>query len=222
MNSWWEFGEGGGSDGDSPHYRIECPFCGLRGKFVAKYAETRSDPRSKKALTYETLACTGCANLTQILWTRPTHVVGRPLHSFQQLPWPLDSKLTPSMRWPASVGRYWVQASDNLSRKNFESAAMAARTALQLVARERGAVGRNLREEIDDLGVKERLPPHMIEWAHQVIREPANDATHPSPDAAPMEAKDARDVLGYLDFLLEHLYDLPARVAEFRGRTAGT
>lgn len=58
----------------------------------------------------------------------------------------------------------------------------------------------------------------MKEWAHVVIRDSGNENVHPEvgqPAATPQEAK---DVIGYLDFLLEYVYDLPVRIKEFRER----
>jgi hypothetical protein len=43
-----------------------------------------------------------------------------------------------------------------------------ARSAIQLVARAQGAVGKNLKEEIDDLADKALILPIMKEWAHEV------------------------------------------------------
>ncbi len=56
----------------------------------------------------------------------------------------------------------------------------------------------------------------MAFWAHSVIRDPGNDFTHPSPAQPQAESKEARDVVGYLNFVLEYVYDLPARIAAFR------
>ena len=95
-------------------------------------------------------------------------------------------------------------------------AIVAARTALQCTARDKGAIGANLRAEIDDLAKKVDLPTNMREWAHIVIRDPGNESAHPAVGQAPATAQDAKDVIGYLDFLLEFVYDLPARIQEFR------
>src|SRR5438874_1373269 len=78
------------------------------------------------------------------------------------------------------------------------------------------ATGDTLKKEINSLAVKEILPSNMAEWAHAVIRDPGNDYTHPDPDQPEANAKEAKDIVGYLDFLLEYVYDLPARIKKFR------
>ncbi len=57
----------------------------------------------------------------------------------------------------------------------------------------------------------------MKDWAH-VVRELGNDSAHPQPSDKPTSSKDAADIVGFLDFLLEYLYGLPKRIAEYRGR----
>ena len=53
-----------------------------------------------------------------------------------------------------------------------------ARSALQAVLRDRGAQGKSLKEEIDDLAAGGILPPHMKEWAHE-LRALGNESAHP-------------------------------------------
>jgi hypothetical protein len=74
-----------------------------------------------------------------------------------------------------------------------------------------------LKQEIDDLAIKSLLPPIMREWSHNV-RELGNDSSHPTPSLPPTSAKDASDIVGFLDFLLEYLYTLPKRISEYRAR----
>jgi hypothetical protein len=101
--------------------------------------------------------------------------------------------------------------------RNWDAAAVMARSALQLALRAHGAEGANLKQEIDDLASKGLLPPIMKDWAH-TVRDLGNDSAHPKVDQAPTNAKDASDIVGFLDFMLEYLYTLPKRISEYRGR----
>lgn len=92
-----------------------------------------------------------------------------------------------------------------------------ARSALQIALRSNGAQGANLKQEIDSLASKGILPPLMQEWSHNV-RELGNDSAHPSPDQRPTSERDASDIVGFLDFLLQYLYTLPKKINEYRGR----
>jgi len=92
-----------------------------------------------------------------------------------------------------------------------------ARSALQLSLRSNGAKGANLKQEIDDLASKGILPPIIKEWSHNV-RELGNDSAHPSPEQEATNPRDASDIVGFLDFLLQYLYTLPKKINEYRGR----
>jgi len=111
----------------------------------------------------------------------------------------------------------WLQAKRNLNEENWDAAALMARSALQIALRNNDAEGKNLFQEIDDLATKRVLPPIMQEWAHNV-RELGNDSAHPKPDQKATNPIDAKDIVKFLDFLLEYLYTLPKRINDYRER----
>jgi hypothetical protein len=45
-----------------------------------------------------------------------------------------------------------------------------------------------------------------------------NESAHPQPNQKPANAEDTRDVIKFLDFLTEYLYDLPQRIKDYRNR----
>ena len=92
-----------------------------------------------------------------------------------------------------------------------------ARSALQTALRDHDANGNNLKEEIQDLAEKSILPPVMKEWSDHV-RELGNDSAHPLPEQVATDPSDARDIVSFLDFLLECLYSLPYRIKKYRER----
>lgn len=92
-----------------------------------------------------------------------------------------------------------------------------ARSAIQLVARANGATGKNLKGEIEDLAAKGKLLPIMKEWAHEV-RELANEGTHPQPGTTGTGEKDAKDVVEFLSFFMQVMYDLPHQIEQYRAR----
>ena len=211
MNTWWELGDSSGSRGSDPWGYVQCGFCSYTGWKVVSHFE-RSD--GIKHLNFDTAQCANCGNYVLAFWGRSRLVGNR--YAVKQVPWPIGGKRTPSEIWPDQVQNYWVQAHDNLTHKNPEAAIVMARSALQSAARHKGAKGKDLKAEIDDLGTKQILPPEMVDWAHSVIRDTANEYTHPKPGQPEGAAKEAQDVVGYLDFLLEYVYDLPDRIAAFR------
>lgn len=96
-----------------------------------------------------------------------------------------------------------------------------ARSALQVALRGHGAQGKSLRQEIDDLASQGILPPHMKEWAHE-LRELGNESAHPDPATGKSSGDDVRDVIEFLDFLLQYLYSLPHAIEQYRQRRSGT
>jgi hypothetical protein len=92
-----------------------------------------------------------------------------------------------------------------------------ARSALQAALRGHGAKGRDLKSEIANLASQGILPPLMREWSDEV-RELGNDATHPDANGQGTGGADARDVVEFLDYLLQYLYNLPKAIRDYRER----
>lgn len=212
MDSWWQLGEWSGYDGSTlAMWRITCPFCKESGNFTVAFHAEKKKPNGKKTLNFDTLQCGNCAGYVLCLWS-----AGHRLHSFKVLPWPLNFESYPE-HWPETVGRYWLQAKRSLVSENWDAAAVMARSAMQAALRQHEAHGANLKQEIDDLASKGILPPIMKDWSHNV-RELGNDSAHPKPDQPPTDSRDAKDIVSFLDFLLEYLYSLPHRISQYRDR----
>lgn len=212
MDSWWKLGEWSGYDGTKlATYRITCPFCTEKGNFSTEFHVTKKQPNGNKVLNFDTLKCGNCASYVQVFWA-----AGERLHSFKVQPWPLKYEKAPDV-YPETIGRFWLQAKRNLADRNWDAAAVMARSSMQLALRSHDAKGANLKQEIDDLAKKGLLPPTMQEWSHNV-RELGNESAHPCLGQPPTSAKDASDIVGFLDFLLEYLYTLPKKIEEYRER----
>jgi hypothetical protein len=212
MDSWWKLGEWSGNMGtDLAIHSIECPFCEELGNFSIEHHVEKKQPNGRKILNFDTLKCGNCASFVLVFWS-----AGDTSHDYRMVPWPLKLNRFPE-HWPEAVGRYWIQAKRNLKDQNWDAAALMARSALQVSLREQMAVGSNLKQEIDDLAKKGILPTIMKEWAHNV-RELGNESAHPDPQQGPANPEDARDIVGFMDYLFEYLYTLPHRIEEYRKR----
>jgi len=141
---------------------------------------------------------------------------GHSLYDYTAMPWPIG-KAKASENWPPDVQRFWTQAHESLGIKNWDVSAVMARSAVQVTMRDKGAVGKDLYTEIEDLAAKGDLPPLMREWSHEV-RVLGNDSAHPKPNAPPTTPQDARDIVQFLDSLLLYLYDYPKRISDYRLR----
>jgi hypothetical protein len=212
MDSWWNLGEWYGYDGtDLALYKITCPFCSERGNFSKEFGAEKKQPNGRRVIHFDTFKCGSCASFVQVVWSAAER-----LHDFRVQPWPLKVEKAPD-HWPEPVGRYWLQAKRSLLSENWDAAAVMARSALQVALRGQKATGRNLREEIDSLAALGVLPKILQEWAHEV-RELGNESAHPTPEQQPTSARDAKDIVQFLDYFLEYSYTLPKKIQEFRKR----
>lgn len=218
--SWWDFGEWSGLPGDElATHQIACAFCGEKGNFETERHLERKKPGDglPKVLNYDTLKCGHCGNYMVAFWSASSSGYGATaMHMYRTLPWYRSTTDCPK-HWPPDVGRYWVEARRSIEGKNWTAAALMARSAVELVARSHGAKGNNVKAEIDDLAAKGHLLPIMQEWAHEV-RELANEGTHPKPGTTGTDEKDAKDVVEFLGFLMNVMYDLPKQIADYRKR----
>lgn len=218
MNSWWDLGEWSGVHGDRlAIYRIQCPFCYEKGNFSTTFHAEKKKPNSSKTLNFDTLKCGNCSGFVMVLWSANDHSFGpNGIHGYRVLPWPLRVTSAPR-HWPDEVQRYWIQAQRNLQDENWDAAALMARSALQVALRNNKAQGRTLKSEIEDLASKGILPPLMKDWSDNV-RDLGNVSAHPQPGQPPTSSEDARDIVKFLNFLLEYLYTLPQRINDYRSR----
>lgn len=215
MESWWSLGEGVGyTGGELATYRIVCPFCSEQGNFKTVFHAEKKKSNSDKKLNFDTLECGNCKGYVMTLWSTGEHSGG--LYDYKVLPWPLRTDSFPE-HWPADVGRYWLQAKKNIKDENWDAATLMARSALQLALREQKAKGSNLQQEIDDLASKSILPQIIKDWSNEV-RELGNETAHPVPGQLAIDPKDARDIVEFLDYLLEYLYTLPHQIRQYRER----
>jgi len=184
-----------------------------RGNLKEVYHAEKKKPNSIKKLNFDTLECGNCRGYVMCLWSASSSGL---LHDCRVLPYPLRITEHPKY-WPEDVGRLWIQAHRSLSDENYDAAAVMARSALQSAVRHQHAVGTSLKGQIQDLASRGILPPLMQEWSDQV-RILGNDAAHPGPGQAAPDPRDAKDIVQFLDFLLEYLYTLPHRIIEYRRR----
>ena len=152
-----------------------------------------------------------------VLWSAGEHSYGdRGLHDYVVLPWPKKLERFPEY-WPEPVGRFWLQARPSLKEENWDAAAVMARSALQAALREQKAEGKTLKQEIDYLASRGILPPIIKNWSDN-IRLLGNSSAHPSSEEPPIEPANAKDIVRFLDFLFEYLYDLPHQISKYRER----
>jgi hypothetical protein len=213
MDSWWKLGEWSGYDGEELSlHSIECPFCSEKGNWKLEHRSEKKKPNSSKVLYFDTYKCGSCASYVMVFWS-----AGFRLHDYRVVPWALNLNKYPDYL-PESVGRYWLQAHRNIKDENWDAAAVMTRSALQLTLRVKGAKGKTLKDEIDDLARKGELPPIMKDWSDN-IRLLGNDSAHPELEDDETNPIDVKDAIEFLDFLIEYAFSLPKRISEYRDRS---
>lgn len=218
MGSWWTLGEYSGHFGQQLALsQIKCAFCSEAGNFELVHREQKQKPNGRKVLNFDMYKCGNCAGIVLVMWSpSEDRVGGHGMHDYVAFPYPKgvsDGK----EYWPEVARSRWKQAHTSLNSESYDAAALMARAALQAITRDKGAVGRNLKEEIDDLASKGILSPTIKDWSHEV-RELGNAGAHPEENETSATAEDAEDIVKFLDFLLEYLYDLPKEISDYRNR----
>lgn len=92
---------------------------------------------------------------------------------------------------------------------------LSLRRVLEMICKDKGAVGRDLEKKIDDLITKKIFPP-MIEDACWIIRQMGNEAAHA--DDIKVYTYDIEQVIGYVATIIDYLYSLPYRVEKMKAK----
>lgn len=92
---------------------------------------------------------------------------------------------------------------------------LSLRRVLEMICKDKDAVGSNLEKKIDDLIEKKIFPP-MIEDACWIIRQLGNDAAHA--DKISVYTYDVEQVIGYVATIIDYLYSLPHRVEKMKSK----
>ena len=90
---------------------------------------------------------------------------------------------------------------------------LSLRRVLEMICKDKSAVGRDLEKKIDDLIAKKIFPP-MIEDACWIIRQMGNDAAHA--DKIAVYTYDIEQIIGYVATIIDYLYSLPHRVEKMK------
>ena len=90
---------------------------------------------------------------------------------------------------------------------------LSLRRVLEMICKDKGAIGRDLEKKIDDLIEKKIFPP-MIEDACWIIRQMGNEAAHA--DKISVYTNDIEQAIGYVATIIDYLYSLPYRVGKMK------
>lgn len=92
---------------------------------------------------------------------------------------------------------------------------LSLRRVLEMICKDKGAVGDKLNKKIDDLIEKKVFPP-MIGDACWIIRQMGNDAAHA--DKFDVYTLEVEQLIGYVSTIIDYLYAMPYRVSVMKKR----
>lgn len=192
----WRLGESGRTGRDLAIYSITCASCMEEGNFKIVHHEEKKKQNSEKKLNFDTLMCGNCAGYVMVLWSASEY--GN-LHDYYAFPQSISTEKYPD-HWPEEIGRFWVQAKRSVQDKNWDAAAIMARSALQAALRchmeSDTNTNRSLKQEIDEFAEKGHLPPVMKDWSDK-LRELGNTSAHPIPGGVPTVPEDVYDIVEF-------------------------
>jgi hypothetical protein len=178
-----------------------CPHCKITATFVSHGPNVGWNGRIHNVW--------GCNNCQGVVYAQ-TEAAGQLSEMYPHV----RSDAPPEL--PDDVRENLAEGIRSLNVNNPKAAVIMIRSALQASMRDKGAMGANLRDEIDDLAAKHVIPDALKDWAHE-IRSGGNLVAHPSPGDK-VNAQDAHELMELAESIFEYLYVVPAEVARRRAR----
>ncbi|MBI0047293.1 DUF4145 domain-containing protein [Bifidobacterium choladohabitans] len=111
---------------------------------------------------------------------------------------------------PEDIAAVASEAYSCCSIKAYRSAVLMARTALEATAKNKGITSGSLNEKIEELAEQNIITDQLAQEANE-IRLLGNDMAHGDPDI-PVSKEDASDILGFLDTVLDYVYQQPIAI----------
>lgn len=127
--------------------------------------------------------------------------------------YPEPHRISPSIPWP--LRREWEEARACLDAKAYTACGVMVRRTLEGACKGQGVKARTLAKGLREMADKGLMDGVLAEWA-DALRIFGNKSAHYTGDAISRE--DAEDSLAFAEALLDHLYVLRKRFAEFQQR----
>jgi hypothetical protein len=179
-----------------PNRSFECGHC---GRFVSSDRGFRvgAPPNGGGQFATAAWACPNCQGLTFIT-----------IYDNQaQIPAPAFGRPVASV--PADLTALYEEARRCTTQNCHTAAVLLCRKMLMNIAVQEGAsAGLHFVEYVDYLANNGFVPPHGKKWVDH-IRQKGNEATH---EIALMAAKDAQELIAFVEMLLRFIYEFSAMV----------
>jgi hypothetical protein len=127
--------------------------------------------------------------------------------------YPASPQISPSV--PAPLRREWDEAQICFRAKAYSACAVMVRRTVEGTCAEQGVKERNLAKSLDTMAARGLIDGTLAEWAN-ALRIVGNKGAHYTGER--ISRDDAEDALAFAEALLDHIYVLRRRFAEFQTR----
>ncbi len=90
---------------------------------------------------------------------------------------------------------------------------LSLRRTLEMICKEKGASGKDLKDKIADL-IEKKLLPEMMANACRIVRQSGNDAAHA--DDIIFSEREVEEIIEYVSTVINYLYSMPVRIAKLK------
>lgn len=90
---------------------------------------------------------------------------------------------------------------------------LSLRRTLEMICKEKGASGRDLKDKIADL-INKKILPEMMADACWIVRQSGNDAAHA--DDIIFSEREVEEIIEYVSTVINYLYSMPVRIAKLK------
>jgi len=90
---------------------------------------------------------------------------------------------------------------------------LSLRRTLEMICKEKGASGKDLKDKIADL-IEKKLLPEMMADACWIVRQSGNDAAHA--DDIIFSEREVEEIIEYVSTVINYLYSMPVRITKLK------
>lgn len=148
-----------------------------------------------------------------VTWVSFWDAIGVP-HRYY--PTPTSARTYPNT--PQHIGDAASEAHKVHSYEAYRATAILCRAVIEAICKDKGAEGRDLFRKIDNLYDQGEIRKFVKETAH-VLRAIGNDMAHGDFDQE-LSADDADHILGFMDSILDEVYESTAKLTEMQSLVA--
>ena len=164
-----------------------------------------------------TFKCDSCSRISigaGSVILNPTKSMDAVLAGFQPQYWIPANKGTPKFEHlPDHINRAFNEVYECTSVNASMSAVLMCRTIIEATAKDNGVTKGQLRDKIDVLQERGIISEFIAKVGH-TLRSFGNDMAH-GDIAVEVSAEEAGKAVKFLEAFLQHVYELPGRLAEF-------